>query len=69
MRWFRKHRTTELEVLTRIIRIRDLALMPPPQQRAIEAVPTKQSNEKPIFESRRSYHGYRRHCPRHDLLC
>jgi hypothetical protein len=81
MRWFRKHRTTELEFLTRIIRItsgdRDLALMPPPQQRAIEAVhhtlselATKQSNEKPIFESRRSYHGYRRHRRRrHDLMC
>jgi hypothetical protein len=81
MRWFRKHRTTELEFLTRIIRItsgdRDLALMPPPQQRAIEAVhhtlselATKQSNEKPIFESRRSYHDYRRRRRRrHDLMC
>jgi hypothetical protein len=78
MRWFRKHRTTELEFLTRIVRItngdRDLALMPPPQRRAIEAaqlseLATKQSNEKPIFESRRSYRGYRRHRRRRDLMC
>jgi len=79
MRWFRKHRTTELEFLTRIVRItngdRDLALMPPPQRRAIEAahhalseLATKQGNEKPIFESRRSYRGYRRH-RRRTILC